>query len=31
VVRISFGVFMVIVALHLFAEALGIPWEPRIF
>jgi uncharacterized membrane protein YfcA len=31
VVRIGFGVFMVIVALHLFAEALGIFWEPRIF
>jgi uncharacterized protein len=31
VVRIGFGVFMVIVALRLFAEALGIFWEPRIF
>ncbi|HWS79765.1 MAG: sulfite exporter TauE/SafE family protein [Actinomycetota bacterium] len=31
VVRIGFGVFMVIVALHLFAQALGKFWEPRIF
>jgi uncharacterized protein len=31
VVRIGFGVFMVIVALHLFAEALGKYLEPRIF
>jgi uncharacterized protein len=31
VVRIGFGVFMVIVALHLFAEALGKFWEPRFF
>ena len=31
VVRIGFGVFMVIVALHLFAEALGKFWVPRIF
>jgi uncharacterized membrane protein YfcA len=31
VVRIGFGVFMVIVALHLLAEALGIFWEPGIF